>query len=61
MAVMHPTNRYATVIDTDLGGGLNDAPEGNMSPDSIPYSYSLLGSGSVAGRVPAEAGAILTF
>ncbi|KAL2264077.1 hypothetical protein VTK26DRAFT_2571 [Humicola hyalothermophila] len=50
-----------TVIDTDLGGGLNDCPAGNMSPDSVPYSYDLLGSGSVASRVPLEAGAILTF
>ncbi|KAL2176977.1 pectin lyase fold/virulence factor [Thermothelomyces heterothallicus CBS 202.75] len=52
---------YATVIDTDLGGGLNDAPEGNMAPDSVGYEYSLLGSGAVAGKVPGEAGAILTF
>ncbi|KAL2020440.1 hypothetical protein VTK56DRAFT_8406 [Thermocarpiscus australiensis] len=52
---------YATVIDNDLGGGLNDAPVGHMSPSSIPYSYSLLGSSSVAGRVPGEAGAILRF
>ncbi|AEO54996.1 polysaccharide lyase family 1 protein [Thermothelomyces thermophilus ATCC 42464] len=52
---------YATVIDTDLGGGLNDAPEGNMVPDSVGYEYSLLGSGAVAGKVPGEAGAILTF
>ncbi|KAL2165738.1 hypothetical protein VTG60DRAFT_3924 [Thermothelomyces hinnuleus] len=52
---------YATVIDTDLGGGLNDAPKGNMAPDSVGYEYSLLGSGAVAGKVPGEAGAILTF
>ena len=55
------TYRYATVIDTDLGGGLNDAPAGNMSPTSVGYSYSLIGSGSVASRVPREAGAILSF
>ncbi|KAL2192300.1 polysaccharide lyase family 1 protein [Corynascus similis CBS 632.67] len=52
---------YATVIDTDLGGGLNDAPVGNMAPDSVGYEYSLLGSGAVAAQVPGEAGAILTF
>ncbi|KAK3294498.1 polysaccharide lyase family 1 protein [Chaetomium fimeti] len=52
---------YATVIDTDLGGGVNDAPEGNMATDSVGYEYSLLGSGAVAGTVPGEAGAILTF
>ncbi|KAH6632149.1 pectin lyase fold/virulence factor [Chaetomium tenue] len=52
---------YATVIDTDLGGGLNDAPKGNMATDVVGYKYSLLGSGAVAGKVPGEAGAILTF
>ncbi|EAQ87742.1 hypothetical protein CHGG_04361 [Chaetomium globosum CBS 148.51] len=52
---------YATVIDTDLGGGLNDAPKGNMATDAVGYQYSLLGSGAVAGKVPGEAGAILTF
>jgi hypothetical protein len=52
---------YATVIDTDLGGGTNDAPAGNMSPSSVGYTYSLLGSGSVASKVPGEAGAILSF
>jgi len=56
-----PLFRYATVIDTDLGGGLNDAPVGNMAPDSVGYEYSLLGSGAVAAQVPGEAGAILTF
>ncbi|KAH6856274.1 polysaccharide lyase family 1 protein [Chaetomium sp. MPI-CAGE-AT-0009] len=52
---------YATVIDTDLGGGLNDAPKGNMAPNSVGYQYTLLGSAAVAGTVPREAGAILTF
>ncbi len=28
---------------------------------SIGYSYSLLGSGAVAGKVPGQAGAILSF
>ncbi|KAK4033038.1 polysaccharide lyase [Parachaetomium inaequale] len=52
---------YATVIDTDLGGGLNDAPAGSMKPDSVGYTYTLLGSGAVAAKVPGEAGAILNF
>ncbi|KAK4146016.1 putative pectate lyase [Dichotomopilus funicola] len=52
---------YATVIDTNLGGGLNDCPAGNMSPTSVGYSYTLLGSASVPGKVPGEAGAILSF
>ncbi|KAL2132419.1 hypothetical protein VTI74DRAFT_3817 [Chaetomium olivicolor] len=52
---------YATAIDNDLGGGTNDCPAGNMSPTSVGYSYTLLGSGAVAAKVPKEAGAILTF
>ncbi|KAK4109659.1 polysaccharide lyase family 1 protein [Canariomyces notabilis] len=52
---------YATVIDTDLGGGVNDCPAGNMSPTSVGYSYTLLGSANVANKVPREAGAILAF
>ncbi len=32
-----------------------------MSPTSVGYSYTLLGSGAVAGKVPGEAGAILSF
>jgi pectate lyase len=53
--------RYAAVFDTNLGGGLNDCPAGTMTASSVPYSYSLLGSGAVAGTVPGQAGAILTF
>jgi pectate lyase len=52
---------YVSVLDTNLGGGKNEAPAGNMNANSVPYSYSLLGSGSVAGTVPRQAGAILTF
>jgi pectate lyase len=52
---------YATVIDTDLGGGLNDAPAGSMKTDSVGYTYTLLGSAAVAAKVPGEAGAILKF
>ncbi|KAK3986766.1 family 1 putative polysaccharide lyase [Cladorrhinum sp. PSN332] len=52
---------YAVLQDNDLGGGLADAPSGSLGPSNIPYSYSLLGSGAVASRVPAEAGAILRF
>jgi pectate lyase len=55
------TSRYAKVIDTDLGGGVNDAPVGTMTPTSVGYSYSLIGSAGVAAKVPREAGAILSF
>ncbi|CAI6100648.1 unnamed protein product [Clonostachys chloroleuca] len=50
-----------TVYDVNLGGGINDAPVGTLTPSSIPYSYSLLGSGSVASTIPGQAGAILGF
>jgi pectate lyase len=53
--------RYATAIDNDLGGASNTAPAGNMSPNSVGYPYTLLGSSAVAGKVPKEAGAILSF
>ncbi|KAK7222696.1 hypothetical protein V2G26_010699 [Clonostachys chloroleuca] len=49
------------VYDVNLGGGINDAPVGTLTPSSIPYSYSLLGSGSVASTIPGQAGAILGF
>ncbi|CAG9990763.1 unnamed protein product [Clonostachys byssicola] len=49
------------LYDVNLGGGLNDAPAGTLTPGSIPYSYSLLGSGSVASTIPGQAGAILGF
>lgn len=53
---------YAVAIDVVLGGeSENTAPVGNMDADSPPYEYSLLGSGSVAGQVPGEAGQILEF
>ncbi|KEY69465.1 hypothetical protein S7711_02005 [Stachybotrys chartarum IBT 7711] len=45
--------------DVVLGGGIVDAPVGTIS--SVPYSYSLLGSGRVASTVPGQAGAILSF
>ncbi|KAK3940292.1 pectin lyase fold/virulence factor [Diplogelasinospora grovesii] len=52
---------YATVIDNDLGGASNTAPAGSLTANSMPYSYSLLGSSKVAATVPGQAGAILTF
>ncbi|VUC25710.1 unnamed protein product [Clonostachys rosea] len=49
------------VYDVNLGGGINEAPVGTLTPSSIPYSYTLLGSGSVASTIPGQAGAILGF
>lgn len=49
------------VYDVVLGGGINDAPVGTLTPSSPPYSYSLLGSAKVASTVPGQAGAILSF
>ena len=52
----------AVTRDNDLGGATVKAPAGTFGIASvIPYKYTLLGSGAVPGRVPGEAGAILTF
>ncbi|TVY55795.1 putative pectate lyase A [Lachnellula cervina] len=52
---------YAVAIDNDLGGASNTAPTGNLTASSMPYSYSLLGSGSVVAAVVGTAGATLSF
>lgn len=61
MRIKLTTDRYVTAIDNDLGGGANTAPAGTMTANSVPYSYSLLGSANVVKTVPGQAGAILTF
>ncbi|KAI1263134.1 polysaccharide lyase family 1 protein [Xylariaceae sp. FL1019] len=50
---------YAVVNDVDLGGSENTAPTGTLT--SVPYSYSLLGSGSVKSSVTSSAGQKLSF
>ncbi|KAK5626074.1 hypothetical protein RRF57_001789 [Xylaria bambusicola] len=50
---------YAVVKDVDLGNSTDSAPEGTLT--SVPYSYSLLGSGRTRVSVTANAGAILSF
>ncbi|KAI1757921.1 polysaccharide lyase family 1 protein [Xylaria castorea] len=50
---------YAVVKDVSLGGSTNSAPAGTIS--SVPYSYSLLGSGSVKSSVTSNAGQKLSF
>ncbi|KAI0133822.1 pectate lyase a [Xylariales sp. AK1849] len=50
---------YAVVNDVDLGGSTNTAPTGTLT--SVPYSYTLLGSGSVKASVVGSAGQTLTF
>ncbi|KAK6197141.1 hypothetical protein LQW54_010883 [Pestalotiopsis sp. IQ-011] len=50
---------YAVVVDVDLGGSENLAPEGNLT--SVPYDYDLLGSANVKAYVTANAGQLLTF
>ncbi|KAK0660780.1 family 1 putative polysaccharide lyase [Cercophora samala] len=52
---------FAVLEGNELGGGLANAPAGNLRSSSIPYSFSLLGAGAVPSRVPSEAGAILRF
>jgi pectate lyase len=53
--------RYANVYDTNLGDGTNTAPVGTLNPNSMPYSYSLLGSANVISAVVGKAGATLSF
>ncbi|KAI0433770.1 polysaccharide lyase family 1 protein [Xylaria sp. FL1042] len=53
------TTGYAVVKDVDLGGSTNSAPTGTLN--SVPYSYSLLGSGSTKSSVTASAGCNLSF
>ncbi|KAI8635517.1 polysaccharide lyase family 1 protein [Xylariaceae sp. FL1651] len=50
---------YAVVKDVSLGGSTNTAPTGKLT--SVPYSYSLLGSGNVKSSVMSNAGQKLAF
>ncbi|KAI8955366.1 polysaccharide lyase family 1 protein [Xylaria longipes] len=50
---------YAVVRDVSLGGSTNSAPTGTLT--SVPYSYSLLGSGSTKSSVTSTAGQNLSF
>ncbi|CEL08187.1 Putative Pectate lyase A (Fragment) [Aspergillus calidoustus] len=51
---------YAVVQDVDLGGSENSVPVGTLTPSSLPYAaIAALGSGSVAGTVPGQAGQTL--
>ncbi|TGO08226.1 hypothetical protein BTUL_0220g00170 [Botrytis tulipae] len=52
---------YANAFDNDLGGYANTAPVGTLTTTSLPYSYSLLGSGNVVAAVVGSAGATLAF
>ncbi|TEY86607.1 hypothetical protein BOTCAL_0005g00280 [Botryotinia calthae] len=52
---------YANAFDNDLGGYSNTAPVGTLTTTSLPYSYSLLGSGSVVAAVVGSAGATLAL
>jgi pectate lyase len=50
---------YAVVNDVNLGGSENTAAPGSLT--SVPYSYSLLGSGNVKNAVTSSAGQTLSF
>ncbi|KAF7922528.1 uncharacterized protein EAE98_008054 [Botrytis deweyae] len=52
---------YANAFDNDLGGYANTAPVGTLTTTSLPYSYSLLGSGNVVAAVVGSAGATLAL
>jgi pectate lyase len=50
---------YAVATDNDFGDGSNEAEAGTLT--SVPYSYSLLGSGNVEAAVVGTAGQTLSF
>lgn len=50
---------YAVANDNDFGGASNEALAGTLT--SVPYSYTLLGSGNVKSAVVGVAGNTLTF
>ena len=45
---------YAVTKDLILNGAISDAPKGTL--DSVPYSYTLLGSANVEAAVVGKAG-----
>ncbi len=54
-------DRYANAFDNDFGIGNNSAPEGTLTETSMPYKFTLLGSGAVKAAVVGTAGATLDF
>jgi pectate lyase len=50
---------YAVARDNDFGGASNTAEAGTLT--SVPYSYTLVGSGSVKSAVVGTAGQTLSF
>lgn len=51
---------YVVVDDVDLGGSINSAGPGTLTPDSLPYpSIEALGSGLVVDVLPGAVGQIL--
>ncbi len=51
------TTGYVVVDDVDLGGSSNSAPQGTLTPGSLPYSaIKTLGSAGVKSSVPSAAG-----
>jgi pectate lyase len=54
------TTGFIVENDVDLGGASHDVAAGTISPADLPYTYELLGSGSLAGAL-ADAGATLTW
>lgn len=48
---------YAVLDDVDLGGSLASAPEGTLTPDSLPYGpIDVIGSGEIASTIPSIVG-----
>ncbi|ETN36295.1 uncharacterized protein HMPREF1541_08572 [Cyphellophora europaea CBS 101466] len=57
---LYATNEgFAVEKDNDFGGAESSAPEGSLT--TVPYQYTLLGSGGVKSAVVGTAGATLVF
>lgn len=54
------TTGFVVENDVDLGGATHDVAEGTISPSDLPYTYELVGSGSLASAL-AGVGATLTW
>ncbi|RDW58838.1 hypothetical protein BP6252_13314 [Coleophoma cylindrospora] len=60
-ALYSDSTGYVNAYDNDLGIGTNTAPVGTLTPSSMPYSYTLLGSANVYAAVVGTAGATLSI
>jgi len=50
-----------TAVDVVLGDSSNTAPKGNMTVESLPYPYDVMGSKTVKDRIVGQAGQTLKY